>query len=83
VFRPRLRITARTSLLVFSQVVCTLRVQVDLALRSTGLKILDDPRVVLPYLLLDLDGTAVIDEVAGLDSQDLGYPHSGRREQDV
>ena len=39
--------------------------------------------MILLYLLLDLDGTAVIDEVTGLDSQDLGNPHSGRREQDV
>ena len=44
---------------------------------------LNDARSVLLDLLLDLDGSAIIDEVEGLKRKGFGDSHSGGREQNI
>jgi len=59
------------------------RVQVDFSLGSTGLQVLDDPRTILLDLLLNLDGTSAIHEVASLKGECFEDSHACGRKQDV
>jgi hypothetical protein len=58
------------------QELCNVRVQVDFSLGSTGLRVLDNPRTILIDLLLNLDGTSAIHEVASLKDECFEDSHA-------
>jgi hypothetical protein len=58
-------------------------VQIDFAVRGVALQVFCNERRILFDLLLDLNGTTVVDEVSRLKREGLGDSHACRSEQNV
>jgi len=65
------------------QVLCNVRVQVNLPLRSGSLQILHDSRRIFLDLLFDQDGSSIVDEVSGVYGQRFGNAHPGCGQKNV
>src|SRR5579862_4003870 len=71
------------SVYVLPQVLCDIRVQVDLSLGGIGLQIFHDFGSILPDLLLDLDRAPIINDVTGFETKSFENSHPGRTEQNI